>query len=258
VKLFRHTLGDGPPLVILHGLFGISDNWMSVGKALAGCYRVIIPDLRNHGRSPHAEAFGYFPMMEDLLEMLEESDYQSVILLGHSMGGKLAMHFAVQYPEMVQKLIVVDISPRQTRVRQTHLRMLHAMNAIDFDQITSRQEVEMILADHIETEALRLFVMKNLIRIDRQRFAWRINLGAIERNIDEIMEGIPAGSGFDQPTLFIRGGDSDYITGEDLPVIRMMFPHHQMVTIPEAGHWVHADQPEEFLMILMNFLGPEQ
>lgn len=255
MKLFRHTLGEGPPLVILHGLFGISDNWMSVGKALAEKYHVIIPDLRNHGRSPHAEAFGYFPMKEDLLEMLEELDIKSFILIGHSMGGKLAMHFAVQYPEMVQKLIVVDISPRQTRVRQTHLRMLHAMNSINFNQITTRQEVEKILAGYIETEALRLFVMKNLVRIDLNRLAWRINLGAIERNIDEIMEGLPAGSGFDEPTLFIRGEESDYITGEDLPVIRMMFPHHQMVTIPEASHWVHADQPEEFIMSLQEFLG---
>lgn len=255
MKLFYHTLGEGPPLVILHGLFGISDNWMTIGKELAHKYRVIIPDLRNHGRSSHAEAFGYFPMMEDLLEMLEELEIKSVILLGHSMGGKLAMHFAVQYPEMVQKLIVVDISPRQTRVRQTHLRMLHAMNSIDFNQIKSRQEVELILADYIETEALRLFVMKNLIRIDRTRLAWRINLGAIERNIDEIMEGLPAGSGCAHPTLFISGGDSDYITGDDMPVIRMMFPHHQMVTIPEAGHWIHADQPEKFMLRLQEFLG---
>jgi len=255
VKLFCHTLGSGPPLVILHGLFGISDNWMTIGKALSQHYRVIIPDLRNHGRSPHAEAFGFFPMMEDLLELVEEHDLTSVVLLGHSLGGKLAMHFAVQYPEMVQKLIVVDISPRQTRVRQTHLRMLQAMNAIDFDQITSRQEVETLLKNHMDSKAHRLFVMKNLVRIDRQRFAWRINLGAIERNIDEIMEGIPAGSGFDQPTLFIRGGDSDYITGEDLPVIRMMFPHHQMMTIPDAGHWVHADQPEKFMQRLLEFLG---
>ncbi len=254
MKLFHYTLGEGKPLLILHGLFGISDNWMGIGKVLAENFRVIIPDLRNHGRSPHADAFGYPPMCDDLLELMEGLDLQRVILLGHSMGGKLAMHFALQYQEMVSKLVVVDISPRHTRARQIHFRMMQAMKSVNFDTVSSRQEVENILSNQIESKALRLFILKNLIRIDPNRFAWRPYIKAIEHNIDNIMKGIPEETPFHQPTLFIRGQLSDYITDEDIPAIRAIFPDHRIETIADAGHWVHADQPEAFLYVLMGFL----
>jgi esterase len=254
MELFRHTLGEGPPLLILHGLFGISDNWMTIGKVLSDTHRVIIPDLRNHGRSPHAEAFGFIPMCDDLLELLEELNLLKVSLMGHSMGGKLAMHFAMHYPEMVDKLVVVDISPGQTRVRQNHLKILQAMKSVNFDLVETRQEVDRILAGFVPSESIRLFILKNLVRVDRHRLAWRINLHAIELNLDEIMEGVPAASPFRNQTLFIRGGESDYILDEDIKLISELFPGYRLKTIPNAGHWVHADQPEQFIAEAQEFL----
>lgn len=258
MKLFYHATGAGEPLVILHGLFGISDNWMTVGRALSTEFRVVIPDLRNHGRSPHSDAFSYAAMCEDLLELCGELGIRQFHLVGHSMGGKLAMHFAVQYPQMVQKLVVVDISPGTTRARQTHFKMLRAMKSVDFDLMTKRSDVETLLEQTITSPVLRLFLLKNLVRVSPGRLAWRINLNAIEKHIDDIMEGIPPETPFPQPTLFIRGGASDYITETDLPLITHLFPQHELVTIPAAGHWVHAEQPEEFLASLQNFLEQER
>jgi esterase len=250
MKLFRHEYGAGKPLVILHGLFGISDNWALVGKALAHRFRVVIPDLRNHGRSPHSDVFGYPAMMDDLLEMFVDMQIESPVMLGHSMGGKLAMHLAAEYPEMLHKLVVVDISPGTVLARQAHFAILRAMRMIDFDNLRSRKEVETALARHIPEQAIRLFILKNLVRISPDRFAWRLHLEAIEKQIDGVMEGIPESVVLPHPALFIRGGNSDYITGSDLPVIAKIFPNHRLVTIPEAGHWVHADQYERFMEIL--------
>lgn len=254
MELFCHALGEGPPIVILHGLFGISDNWITVGKVLAEKFRVIIPDLRNHGRSPHSNAFGFIPMCDDLLELLEKYSIERTILLGHSLGGKLAMHFAVKYPGMVEKLVVVDISPGQTQVRQVHIRMLEAMQSVDFDKVNSRSGVEQAINGIITDRVLQLFVLKNLIRVGTNRFTWRINLKSIRENLDEIMEAVPANLPFQKDTLFIRGGDSDYIRDEDIPLISAIFPDYRLKTIPGAGHWVHSDQPEEFILCLLKFL----
>jgi esterase len=254
MKLFYHDIGAGEPLVILHGLFGISDNWMTIGKSLSTRFRVIIPDLRNHGRSPHSDAMNYPAMYDDLLELLEELSIDQIHLMGHSMGGKLAMHFSVAYPEMVKKLVVVDISPKTTRARQIHFKMLQAMKSVDFDLMTQRSAIDTMLQATIPSPILRLFVLKNLVRVSPGRLAWRINLEAIEMHMDDIMEGVPADVTFNQPTLFIRGGASDYIPDEDLPLIKQIFTEFQLITIPAAGHWVHAEQPVPFLKALKDFV----
>lgn len=247
MELFRHLMGEGPPLIILHGLFGISDNWVSIGKELSAHHKVIIPDLRNHGRSPHSTAFSYNVMRDDLLELYSDLSIRRAHILGHSMGGKLAMDFALNYPDMVEKLVVVDISPAKTRARQAHFKIMSAMKSIDFDCCSSREMIEEEIAGAIGSRKLRLFILKNLVRITPDRFAWRLNLDAIELNIDEIMEGVESDIPFENPTLFIRGGDSDYITDDDLPGIKTLFPNNQLVTIPGAGHWVHAERPAELL-----------
>ena len=254
MELFKHTMGDGDPLVILHGLYGISDNWYTIGKALAKRHRVIIPDLRNHGRSPHAYIFNYLVMTDDILELLDSEGLSSVNLLGHSMGGKLAMHLAIGYPDLVKRLIVADISPRTTSVRQHHLTLLQAMKSVDFDHFTDRKMIDSHLASAIPSPALRRFIMKSLVRVTPDRFAWRIHLEALEQNLDEIMEGIPDTQRFDKPTLFVRGADSDYITEEDFPLMRTIFPNHRLETIDQASHWLHADQPELFVQLVMEAL----
>lgn len=252
--LFRHILGKGKPVVILHGLFGISDNWITIGRKLSKEFRIIIPDLRNHGRSPHSDAFNYFAMVEDILELFEEIGIRKAIVIGHSMGGKLAMNFAVQYPEMVDKLVVADISPGEARARQLHFRILKAMQTIDFDCCSTRAEVENLIASEIISRPIRLYILKNLVRSEKGRFAWRINLDAVEKRIDEIMEGLPAGSLFTGKTLFIRGEKSDYITDEDIPEISRLFPGYELETVSKAGHWLHADNPQEFTEKLLPFL----
>lgn len=252
--LFRHTLGVGEPLIILHGLFGISDNWITVGRKLSKEFRVIIPDLRNHGRSPHADAFNYFAMIEDILELYEDIGINTATVIGHSMGGKLAMNFAVQYPDMVDKLVVADISPGKARARQIHFRILKAMQSIDFDCCSSRQEVDDLIAEEINSRPIRLYILKNLVRSDKGRYAWRLNLDAVEKHIDEIMEGLPSGSLFNKEALFIRGGKSDYITDDDLSEINRIFPKYQLETIRDAGHWLHADNHGEFTEKLLSFL----
>lgn len=254
MKLFYHALGEGEPLMILHGLFGISDNWMGMGKILSERYRVIIPDLRNHGRSPYADAFSYPAMGEDLMELLESLHITTLNLLGHSMGGKLAMYFATNHPEMVEKLVVVDISPRKTRARQIHFKLLRAMKSVNFDDVHSRQDVDDMLRKFIIDTSLRQFILKNLTRLDYGRYAWRINIEGIEKNMDEIMEDVTPQIPYQKPTLFIRGGNSDYITQEDVNEMPKTFPLHRLETIPGADHWVHAEKSEQMVVLLNDFL----
>ncbi len=250
MHLFRHIFGEGDPLIILHGLFGISDNWVTTGRALENNFRVIIPDLRNHGRSPHSAAFSYDAMCDDILELAEEEGNENFILFGHSMGGKLAMNLAVNHPGKIKKLIVADISPGETHVRATHLKILAAMKSLDFNSCKSRNEAEIEIARFLPDRSIRLFVMKNLVRVAPGRFAWRINLDAIEKNIDLIMERVPDNHPFTGPALFIRGGNSDYITESDISLIKRIFPASCIETIPGAGHWLHAEQPDMFLQVI--------
>ena len=219
MKLFFRQFGEGKPFIILHGLFGLSDNWVSIAKVLAQNYRVIIPDLRNHGQSPHSPVFNYDAMTSDILELMDELGLEQAVILGHSMGGKVAMQFALQNPELTERLIVVDMSMRRFDGRQLHSDIIQAMMSIDFNTIESRIDVNRQLATTIHDERVRLFILKNLYRKTRYQLDWRLNLSDINQNIDYIFDGISSNTQYNGPALFIKGEKSDYILDSDIPKI---------------------------------------
>ena len=254
MKLFYRQFGNGKPLIILHGLFGLSDNWVSIGKLLSLSYHVIIPDLRNHGQSPHNSNFNYSAMTDDISELMEDLEMESAVIIGHSMGGKVAMQFALQYPEKTDKLIVVDMSMRQYDERQNQIGIIKAMMDIDFSRIEARSEVSELLKKSIKDEKVRLFIMKNLYRKTRTQLGWRPDLTNIYQNIDYVFEAISATNVYQGKSLFIQGEDSDYVLASDVSQIQQQFPHASFAVVPNAGHWVHADNPEDFLKEVVAFL----
>lgn len=257
MQLFYRKFGNkgNPPLIILHGLFGISDNWVTFGKQMAAeGFEIFIPDQRNHGRSEWSDDFNYLALTNDLYDFIDAEEIEDPVLLGHSMGGKVAMRFAVSYPNLVQKLIVVDIAPKPYRVKQQHLNMIRAMLDMDLSHIQNRTEAEEMLAQKVTDKRIRQFILKNLYRKEKNGFGWRLNLEAIADNLDKMFDTIPEESRYTKPSLFIRGGQSDYIMPEDTELIRCHFPQAEIVTIHQASHWVHADTPEEFFHLISNFL----
>jgi pimeloyl-ACP methyl ester carboxylesterase len=254
MKLFCRQFGNGKPIIILHGLFGLSDNWVSIGKVLAHNYKVIIPDLRNHGQSPHSSIFNYDAMAGDISEMMDDLELSSAIIMGHSMGGKVAMQFALQYPERTGKLIVVDMSMRQYEERQSQIEIIKAMMAIDFEKVDSRSEISELLRQSITEEKVRLFIMKNLYRVTRSHLGWRPGLKSIYQNIDCVFEAISGDNVYRGASLFIHGDDSEYVLESDISQIHHYFPQAVFKVVPDAGHWVHADNPEGFLKEVIAFL----
>lgn len=257
MKLFFRHYGQGQPVIILHGIFGVSDNWVTIGKKLAEKFSVYIPDQRNHGQSPHSVTFNYYALADDLLEFIREYKLEKPIIIGHSMGGKVAMTFALEHPEMIEKLVVVDISPRKYPGRNVHFDMINAMMAVDFDNVETREDVEKQLLESIPNKRIRLFVMKSLYRKTKDTFDWRLNLEAISANMDFVFDGVESTDTYRGPTLFIRGGRSDYIQDSDTPLIKDLFPNAQIQIIDDASHWVHADSPEELCRLFSLFLGKE-
>ena len=253
--LHHRVLGSEHPaassVIILHGIFGTSDNWQTFGKSLAERRRVLLVDQRNHGLSPHSDAFSYPAMADDLKALVEEQALPPAVVLGHSMGGKTAMFFAVRYPELLNKLIVVDIAPRAYPVH--HQTILDAFAAVAVDEIQSRSEAEEQMAPLVPEQGVRQFLLKNLQRTD-DGFAWKLNLPVIRDNIEAVGAVVPEGKTFEKPTLFVRGANSDYVRDEDETMIKQHFPQAQVATIEKAGHWVHAEQPEALLEVVTRFL----
>ncbi len=250
---FRET-GDGPPLVILHGLFGSGQNWQSVARRLGESYRVLAVDLRNHGGSPSADAMTFSEMVDDLRVFLEEQGIERTALLGHSVGGKTAMVFALLYGQMVDSLIVVDIAP--ATYDHTFLPLVRAMQRLDLSGGVPRAALDKRLARDVRDKPLRTFLMQNLVN-DRGQASWRINLDAIAGHMDDLT-GFPDVEGFvyDGRALFVGGAQSDYVGPQHHERIRELFPWAEFATIPDAGHRVHAEQPERFLEVVRGFLTP--
>ncbi len=255
MELHYKKYGSGKPLIILHGIFGISDNWVSFGKRIAELgFEVYILDQRNHGRSPHHYAFNYYALTEDLFEFMEQHGIEDPIILGHSMGGKVAMRYTLENPEAVDALIVVDTSMRTYVSHTYHRNLIDAMKSVDFTTLTSRREVGEHLGKTITTPRIRQFLMKNLFWKEKNVLGWRINLDAIDLNLDSMYDGVFYSTVFSNPVLFVRGGKSEYIIEEDIPAMEKNFPNLDLVTIPEGTHWVHADAPDAFYEHIASFL----
>ncbi|GAA4508380.1 alpha/beta fold hydrolase [Hymenobacter ginsengisoli] len=257
-----HYLDQGDPsarsLVILHGLFGTLDNWQTLARRWAeeAGLRVVSVDMRNHGRSFHSPEHSYALMAQDVLALFDHLalDPSRLTLLGHSMGGKVAMTLALGYPERLAQLIVADIAPRFSNMEHQD-DIIAGLQAVDLSAIQTRQQAEAALARTIPQPGVRQFLLKNLYRREDNSFAWRINLPALVENLAAVGEEITAAQPFIKPTLFLRGGKSDYITPEDkLTGIPVLFPNSQVVTVPDAGHWLHAEKPEEVFGLVKNFV----
>lgn len=251
MKLNYKSFGQGEPIIILHGLFGMLDNWQTVGKQLAEDYRVILVDQRNHGKSFHSEEMSYELMAEDLKELMSELNLEPVHIVGHSMGGKTAMTFATSYPDLAKSLIVVDIAPR-TYIGG-HEALFKALLAVDIDHVDSRKEVDEQLSQSIDDDGVRLFLMKNLTRHSEGGYRWKANFKVLHTHYDHLMGSDISDSNL-IPTLFIRGEASDYIQEEDEILIYELFPLAEIEDIEGAGHWVHAVKPKELLEIVRSFL----
>jgi esterase len=253
MDLFYREYGQGSPVIILHGLFGFSDNWQSVAKALADRHLVMTVDLRNHGRSPHVPTHSYPEMAEDVRAFMESHWMFHADLIGHSMGGKVAMQLALSHPDHVDRLVVVDMDPGQAT--DNHGDIFKALREIDFSKITTRQAAEEFLHGRIPEYSVRQFLLKNISRDDHGKFRWKMNLPVLWASYADILAPV-SGQPFEKPALFVRGSRSNYIRDSDLPLIRQLFPQAEIVTIEGAGHWVHAEKPAELLAAVKKFLGP--
>lgn len=245
--------GQGKPLLIIHGFLGMSDNWKSFGSLYtAEGFQVHMLDLRNHGKSFHSDEFSYEIMANDVLDYCQNHNLSSISVIGHSMGGKVAMLLATKYPNLVEKLVVADIGLKYYAPH--HQDILAGLNAVDFSIKPSRNDVEETLYPFIPDFGTRQFLMKNLYWIEPGQLAFRFNLPVFNAKIEVIGEALPENATFEKPTLFIRGGNSRYILETDLPKIKQHFPNFQLATIPNAGHWLHAENPKMFFEETSNFL----
>ena len=247
---------DRPPVVILHGLFGSGDNWLGVARAIESEYTVLLPDLPNHGGSPHTSSFSYPEMAEAVVEFLSEEEIPRCILTGHSMGGKTAMAVALKYPQRVERLCVVDIAPKSDPAR--HTQILAAMQEVAEAAVHSRREAEAIMARRLESARERAFLQKSLGEDEYGVYRWKLNLDLIRRDYETAIawpyhanDGVQP---YDGAVMFIAGGKSGYLKQSDLSQIRQLFPNASMREIADAGHWVHADRPDEFLSVYRSFL----
>ena len=260
MKLFFRKEGSGPPLIIVHGLYGSSDNWINIGKRLADKYTVYMLDQRNHGRSPFADSHTYDDLRNDLLEFFEQHKIEKATLLGHSMGGKVAIWFAADFPEKVEKLVIADIAPKNYLLLKDdsqfylHQNILLAMQEIDFSIIKSRNDVDDFMAEKIDNRQIRQFLLKNVVLDkDTKQYKWRVNAEVLYDYLEEIVSGVNKNWLDDRtpitsyPVIFIRGMKSKYILPEDEILINNIYPDSRIIDITDAGHWLHAEQPQKFM-----------
>jgi len=267
MNLFYRESGKGFPLVVLHGLYGSSDNWLGLTKLWAENYRVIAVDLRNHGASPHDPSHTYSDMVADLAWLFNDLQIENAHILGHSMGGKVAIAFAADYPELVKSLIVADISPRNYLTDPAsaiqygfHKQLLSALDSLDLKTIEKREDVENVLKTFIPEAGIRMFILKSLHRDRSNEYAWKFNVPILHKYLTIILSGVDSSDYEDRipiasyPVLFIKGGRSGYITDENELIIKHMYPQAKIEEIDGATHWLHAEKPQEFNQIVKKFL----
>jgi esterase len=264
MKLFYRKMGEGPPVIILHGLYGSSDNWVSIARELSDSYTIYIPDQRNHGKSPHSIHHDYNAMTADLEELIHDIIKDKVALLGHSMGGKVAVNFAMRNPDRVASLIVADISPfsrypDDLAIIESHEKILKTLLYTDLSGAASRKDAEDIVMEKIPDKRVTSFLLKNITRDKSGKFKWKLNASALNNNIDKLMAGLTISEDVSEevtgfPVLFIRGGESEYLPESHQKDISGLFPAAEYITISDTGHWLHADKPVEFTAIVRDFL----
>lgn len=254
LDLAHDDRGEGRPVLILHGLFGARGNWSSIAKRLARDARIVTADLRNHGDSPWADSMAYSEMATDLARLLDTLGLDEAAVIGHSMGGKAAMALALTRPERVSRLMVVDMAPVGYGTRLGSY--VDAMRRLPLDEIERRQDADGLLAEEIPEAAIRQFLLTNLVADADGRLRWRLNLEALDREMQTIagIEELPGAAPFEGPTAFLRGGRSDYVRDSHAPTIRRYFPEAEIATVEDAGHWVHAEKPEDFIRATRDFL----
>lgn len=266
MELFFRKLGSGPPMIIIHGLYGSSDNWLSIGKALSRSYTVYLVDQRNHGQSPHDEVHDYPSMRDDLIEFMDRHELRKATIIGHSMGGKTAVFLSESHPERIDALVVIDIAPTAYGAEasgnqvETHKRIMDAMLEVDFKKAASREDVDEQLAKNIDSPRIRSFLLKNIVRNQDKSLQWKLNVPALRENLEEVLGGLDPKkyrggeeiAGF--PVLFIRGEKSDYISDDDILVIQQIYPMARVTTLPDAGHWLHVEQPALLIKTIRYFL----
>ena len=251
ISLNYKKIGEGDPVIILHGLFGMLDNWQSFGKQLAKDYEVYLVDQRDHGRSPHTQAFDYRVLATDIRDFMRQHDIRTARIVGHSMGGRTAMNVALLYPEIVDQLLVVDMGVKT--YQGGHEYIIEALQSIPIHEVDSRSEVDAMLASSISQAGVRLFLMKNLTRSKTGGYTWKINLNLLAKSYPNIMRGIDTDIPSVTNTLFVKGGNSAYIEDGDMDGIKSVFTKADLVTIEGAGHWIHAEKPQELLDITKRF-----
>jgi pimeloyl-ACP methyl ester carboxylesterase len=253
INLHYQVFGQGEPVIIMHGLLGSSRNWLSLAKKLADSYQVYTVDLRNHGRSEHADAMSYIDMAEDIAHFMKICEIGKASLIGHSMGGKVAMTFALQYRDLLDKLIVLDISP--VAYQNEFDLLIESLINLPLQEVETRSDADMMLRDEITDDGMRSFLLQNLIQ-EGDAYSWRVNLKAIKDNLSSI-GGFPAPVTINSlacPALFLGGVNSDYIQPDHHPIIRKFFSNSLIHTISNAGHWLHVEQPEKVLTHITSFL----
>ncbi len=248
MKLNYKEYGSGKPLLILHGLFGSLDNWHTLSRKWAEDFHVFALDLRNHGKSPHDDQFNYEVMAADVKEFITDHLHEPVMMLGHSMGGKVAMQVALEHPELVSHLLVADMAPRD--YKGGHDEILEALETFPVKNIESRKEADAILAEKISEPGIRQFLLKNLER-SGEGYSWKMNLPVILQKYPAIMENTLPEKTFDKPVLFLKGEKSNYIREADANQIRKYFPNARIEAVDGAGHWVHAENPEAVYQAVM-------
>jgi esterase len=254
MKLFFRRMGQGNPVVILHGLFGLSDNWVTFGRQMAKDFDVIIPDLRNHGQSPHSDQFNYPVLVDDLHTLISNEGLSGIHLIGHSLGGKIAMLFALKYPEMVNKLVIVDITLRRYPPNMEHKALLNAMLSVDLSVAHSRSDIDRQLISNVPSLRLRQFLLKNIYWKDKETLGWRLNLNVLATTLPSVLEAVSSDTVFMKPVLLVRGEKSTYVSDEDITAFKKIFPRTLVKTLENASHWVHADVPGEFYSFVYEFL----
>lgn len=264
VKLYYRKYGSGPTLIILHGLYGSSDNWISIARKLENHYTVLLPDLRNHGASPHSSTHSFAEMVDDLAQFYEETGTENAFLIGHSMGGKVAMRFAASYPEKVNRLMIIDIAPKNylagnnssQHIRQ-HERILELLQDPDLSHFHTRKELDDYFSLKVKEEPVRLFLLKNIHRNPAGIFEWKINAAVLRDSfrpmVSEVdwswFEGLRPIMAY--PVTFVRGLNSEYVSDADWKDILKIYPEAKLIDVPDAGHWLHAEQPDKLIAAIL-------